>query len=948
MRHSGSIAAVCLLAGLLAPAVSAQTIPSVKDAQLLLDAGKPDEALATLARVEASLGPAGDRKALAALHLVRGSVYWNRAALDDCEREAKTAEQLARGIDPAAEAQALWMQGNVASSRGDEKARVVFLQRAQPLAKQAGDGRRQAMVSDGFCRHYQRLADNFQAVTHCDEAIVHADRARDPEFTIMSRALKATVLLGLSRYDEALGTAQDAYDAARERQDTPPRVRAAAIWTLAQVNTWLRNLDVGVHLFDEAIDVYRKLGVKPGLITALLARQDALIPLGEYERAVADGDEVLKHEASQPTGRTPERVSRQALAMARGGRPAEALALIAEAEGRIDTPRPNKDLQFLNNNLGLALLAADQPARAIPYFVDLIRITREHGDIDFEWRSMYGYGRALLASGRPADAIPWFESAIKLSEHVRLQLPDVNRRAAYMSDAIKIHESLVEAILGGRAEISDADATRTLEIAESARARAMADQLAEARLRSKDSGLRDLMKRETEWSGRLTSVQRKVLQSTDPSARAALLSELGTIETDYANYITRMRRDRPAYAHMSHPERLSAAQIRQSLGPGDVLVEYLCADSVGFAWIVSRDRLAVFRIPGRAALESSVRLLRSLARAGDDPATRRVGAALFRQLLAPGQPILAGATRLIVSPDGPLFRLPFALLSAEGREWLVQDYALSLAPSASILSQLSNSPRPSAAAPILAFASAPGNASSRGAGVFEPGAVPLEGLPNAGREARDVASLFAGGAVRIGHDARERDVKGLAPAAYRILHFATHAVVDEVVPRRSAILLEGDQSDDGLLQLHEISGLQLGADLVVLSACHSYSGRAIRGEGLASLGRAFLQGGARAVVASVWDVDDRTSPSMMRAFYAALAGGAPPDAALRTAQLQMLRAGGPSAATEAWAGFTVTGVTADPLFAPPPPGRPALAAAVLLSAAGIPWLLMFRRGRRAS
>ena len=169
-----------------------------------------------------------------------------------------------------------------------------------------------------------------------------------------------------------------------------------------------------------------------------------------------------------------------------------------------------------------------------------------------------------------------------------------------------------------------------------------------------------------------------------------------------------------------------------------------------------------------------------------------------------------------------------------------------------------------------------------------------------------------------------------------------------MVPRRSAILLEGDQSDDGLLQLHEISALQLGADLVVLSACHSYSGRAIRGEGLASLGRAFLQGGARAVVASVWDVDDRTSPSMMRAFYASLAGGAPPDAALRTAQLQMLRAGGPSAATEAWAGFTVTGVTGDPLFAPPPPGRPVLAAALLISAVGIPWLLMFRRGRRAS
>lgn len=952
MLMSRVCAGVCLLGCLAAPSRSlAQSPPppaSVTDAQRLLNDGKPDEALAALARVEAALGPAGDKKTLAAVHLVRGAVYWNRAALDDCDREGKAAEQLAKGSDPAAEAQALWLQSNVATSRGDEPGRLALLQRAQPLAQKSGDGRRQAMVSDGFCRYHQRAFEDIQALSHCDQAIVAADKAGDTEFIIMSRALKATVLLGASRYDEALSTAQDAYDTAREKTDTPPRVRAASIWTLAQVNTWLRNLDVAVRLFDEAIDIYRRLGFKPGVMNALLARQDALIPLGEYERAAADGEELLGYETATPTGRTPERVSRQALALARGGHTAEALALVAEVEGRLGIQRPNKDLQFLYNNLGLALLDARQPARATAYFRDLIQVTRDHGDIDFEWRSLYGYGRALLASGRPAEAIPWFESALALSEHVRLQLPDVNRRAAYMSDAIKIHESLVEAMLGGRSGLSDADAMRTIEIAESARARAMADQLAEARMRASDPGLRDLMKRETAWTSRLTSVQRKVMQASDPAARASLLAELGAVETDYANYVTRLRREQPAYAHVSHPDRLTASQIQQSLRSGEVFVEYLCADSVGFAWVVTRDRLAMFRIPGRPALESAVRLLRSLSRAGDDAATRRVGRSLYDQLLAPAGPALAGATRLIVAPDGPLLRLPFALLSRDGREWLVQDYALSLAPSASILAQLSAAPRPSSAAPILAFATAAGDAPVRNAGVFEPGAMPREGLPNAAREARDVASLFAGGSARVGHDAREHELKALAPSAYRVVHFATHAIVDEIVPRRSAIVLEGDQADDGLLQLHEISGLQLGADLVVLSACQSYSGRAIRGEGLSSLGRAFLQAGARAVVASVWDVDDRTSPDMMRAFYAALAGGAAPDAALRTAQLQMLRAGGPSAAMQSWAGFTVMGAAADPLFAPASPSRPAMAGVLVLTAAGIPWLLMFRRGRRAS
>jgi hypothetical protein len=107
-----------------------------------------------------------------------------------------------------------------------------------------------------------------------------------------------------------------------------------------------------------------------------------------------------------------------------------------------------------------------------------------------------GYGRALLALGRPAEAIPWLESAIALAEHVRLQLPDVNLRTAYMSETIKIHEALVQAMVAQSG--TSAAAAATLEAAEAARGRAMSGQMAEARLRLKDSGLRELMKQEAE------------------------------------------------------------------------------------------------------------------------------------------------------------------------------------------------------------------------------------------------------------------------------------------------------------------------------------------------------------------------------------------------------------------------------------------------------------------
>ncbi|HYK22706.1 MAG TPA: CHAT domain-containing protein, partial [Pyrinomonadaceae bacterium] len=127
---------------------------------------------------------------------------------------------------------------------------------------------------------------------------------------------------------------------------------------------------------------------------------------------------------------------------------------------------------------------------------------------------------------------------------------------------------------------------------------------------------------------------------------------------------------------------------------------------------------------------------------------------------------------------------------------------------------------------------------------------------------------------------------------YRIVHFATHGLINNQHPELSGIVLslvdrEG-RSQNGFLRLYDLYNLKLSADLVVLSACQTALGKEVRGEGLVGLTRGFMYAGAPRVVASLWQIDDRASAEFMKRFYQAmLVQKLRPAAALRAAQVSM-------------------------------------------------------------
>jgi CHAT domain-containing protein len=144
--------------------------------------------------------------------------------------------------------------------------------------------------------------------------------------------------------------------------------------------------------------------------------------------------------------------------------------------------------------------------------------------------------------------------------------------------------------------------------------------------------------------------------------------------------------------------------------------------------------------------------------------------------------------------------------------------------------------------------------------------------------------------VLLGRDATETAFKAQPVSQYSIIHLAVHAIADSRYPDRSALVLAPDQPpEDGLLQVREISRLHLNADLVTLSACETGIGMTEGEAGVISLERAFLMGGAKAVVATLWNVEDHSTSALMEAFYRHLAEREDKATALAQAKRELMR-----------------------------------------------------------
>ena len=447
--------------------------------------------------------------------------------------------------------------------------------------------------------------------------------------------------------------------------------------------------------------------------------------------------------------------------------------------------------------------------------------------------------------------------------------------------------------------------------------------------------------------------------------------EIRALENEYQQVQVAIRNASPGYAALIQPQPLGLKEIQQLLDPNTVLLEYSLGDERSYLWAVTQDALKTYELPKREEIAKLVKqvynslIARSVVKSLETPAQRqariaeadaefqRVAAELGRMVLAPAAAEF-GTKRLVVIADGALQYVPFAALSVDrvDRPLLVDHEIVSL-PSASSLavqrqSLASRRPAPKGIAviadPVFSTNDARFKIVSR---VQEPVKAPVKdpvkekpiSTPAATSDTRIIEHLSGGQAGqlairRLPFTRQEADqILAIAPAGanfkaldfranrlvatsgelsqYRYVHFATHGYLDTTRANLSAIVLsmvdEQGKPQDGFLRTHDIYNLKLPAELVVLSACETGLGKDVTGEGLEGLTRGFMYAGARRVIVSLWNVNDKATAALMQRLYAGmLRSNKTPAAALRAAQIEMLRMR-PWQSPYFWAAFVVQG-----------------------------------------
>lgn len=758
-----------------------------------------------------------------------------------------------------------------------------------------------------------------------------ADRALERALEVAREshlfALESRVLIEMSILSAAWGRRDASSDYLAQAQSLEdrvylPRDRIRYLIRLGDAKAGLGEypsataaLSEGLALAQSRGDTVMESEARLHLAAHLLASGDmsaAQLFRESYEQAVARKDTQNRRRALSGLGGAYERMGsytpsldyyQRALELARrsGDRHAAAIAM---------------------GNVGLLYFRLNQPSQAFLYSARSAQLARELSDVRLEASLLNGLAASLAGLGRLEQSQQVYRRALQAASPIDLPALEGSILAGWarvtlarggtaearqgferaLDAAARANDPLirVQALYGlgqshareGSLELATAQLEKALGVVESTRGHipTPAERMSylETRTDIYSSLAMTLLDRDDTRPG--SGFREEAFRVVERSRARALLELI---------LISRQAMDSSADGPTPRAtDMVDSHEVRaQVLEPGEVFLEYTLGEPRSVLWVLTREDFRVLALPARHDIESIagtfLRALRTPPRVPQNPFERHLAPAreLFTMLLGPVADLLHDQPHVIIAADGILHHLPFEALAAEDSGYLAELATVSYVPSASVLASLRRRPYPKGHR--LDFL---GVAQPEGAilGDAAPDWLELDQLPPipyASVEIERVAEIFPEPRrlVRLGPDANEAAVKATPLGDFRILHFAAHAMTDETFPARSAILLGGrSDREDGLLRMDEVSSLNLSADLVVLSGCRTGVGQLLRAEGVLGFTWAFLSAGSAAIVASRWSVNDRSTATLMEAFYSEMSQGLSPAGALRAAKLRML------------------------------------------------------------
>ena len=883
-----------------------------------------------------------------------GSAHNNRGERSKALEFFKQALPLRSEADSVGFANTLNNLGMAYAWIGDSAKALTYMEQAATLIGKAGEARKESSVLGNICVIQRDLGQYKKAMEACEKALKTKREVGDQNGQATTLNNMANLVASMGDYQKALDFYNQALSTHRLAGDR--HGEGVVLNNIAWAYGNLGEYEKAIEFYNEALKPMRELGYTYGIAKILSNIGVNYADLKDYRKALEMHLEVLplRPEKDDREGRGTT-FSNIALCYFKLGDKQKALEHYTQALVLHRSTGNQLTLAKTLKNFGVFQRDSGQTAKAFEYFNEALAITRTVGEPTWEATTLSELAKLEFDRGNLAEARKLIEQAIAAIESLRVNLKSHQLRASFLASVRKYYEFDVDVLMQmHRQRPSEGFAEAALQISEKGRARSLLELLREARAEIKQGVEPSLIERESflrRKIGEKAEQQTRLLSKKyTPEQASALSKEIETLTTEYDQVQTRIRQASPRYAALVEPSPIGVEAIQKQLLDADtLLLEYALGEQKSFVWAITPDSVKSFELPGRAQIEQVAKQFyqlltqRGVNVSNETLAERKqrlnhaeseypvVAANLSRMLLAPLAAELK-QKRLVIVAEGVLQYVPFAALpSPENSRPLIVDHEIVTLPSASVLAVLreefANRKPASKAVAVLAdpvFSATDARLTGK----------TVETNPVSFDAERSAAESGLGGLMRLRFSRQEadeiarlagdkRNLKALDFSAnrsvatdarlsdYRIVHFATHGLINNQHPDLSGIVLslvdEQGRPQNGFLRLYDIYNLKLNADLVVLSACQTALGKEIKGEGLVGLTRGFMYAGAPRVVASFWRIDDRATADIMRRFYEAmLKDGLTPAAALRAAQVSMLndkRWQSP----HFWAAFTLQG-----------------------------------------
>jgi CHAT domain-containing protein/tetratricopeptide (TPR) repeat protein len=747
---------------------------------------------------------------------------------------------------------------------------------------------------------YWQIDNYTEALKHYEKALEIAESTANLEEKNNCLTNIAAIYMDLGNYDRALEYSSRALDLDRRRKDP------------ADISKDLNNLGI----------IFRRKGIISE------NKADFYASLNYYEEAKkiakSIGDNATEIKVLNNIGSVYSYL----------GEYARSLEYFQSALGKAQKAQDAEEMSIILNNIGIVYSQVGNYEESTRYYQRVIDLASETKGKKVLWEAYFEIANAYRNQNLPAEALQNYRKSISVIENIRSSINLEELRATYLGSDKRIdaYYNLIDLYIQlQRKTHQPGYAVEAFRFLEKAKARAFLDSIEVSKLDLSKGISQKLLNKETDLMNEISQLHTRLL---GPQLSQAQQGQINRELSDREGQLDSLRREirdvSPAYANLNYPRTLSLQEAQSELLDSDTACfAFLLAKESSYGFAITRKAIKIYALPGKKEVQS---LVQEYLKAITDVTNQEFGLGhrLFDILIEPG--LSPKIRNLIIVPDDALYFLPFETLQSrdDGKSWLIKDYAVAYAPSLSALRELvlrkkSNGSR--SAKDLLAVGDP-----SYGSGENEPmsgskgGPVLAASAPEetqfprlkfSGQEIEKISALFkpAREDILIRDRATEENFKSQKLADYRIIHFATHAFIDDKKPARSAIILSLDQDpkEDGFLQMREVFNLKLRADLVVLSACQTGLGQLIRGEGIEGLSRAFFYAGASSVLLSLWAVNDQASYQLLERFYVHLRSANPVMESLRQAKLEMIGSE-VLAHPYYWAGFIIAGNTDTIIF----------------------------------